>query len=152
MAELASCGTGEAGRSPPRWRGPAGRGRRREGRGREGLAERLESFDRIPERAVPPGLDAELRDYQHRGYRWLCALHDPARRILADDMGLGKTVQTLASWWRCTAPCSLSLVVAPTSVVPNWAMEVARFAPGLRAAIHHGSDRGEPPPTWTPWS
>ena len=54
--------------------------------------------------------------------------------VLADDMGLGKTLQTLALVCRAheagelTAPV---LVVAPTSVVSNWAREAARFAPGL---------------------
>ncbi|MCB9544749.1 MAG: SNF2 helicase associated domain-containing protein [Myxococcales bacterium] len=111
------------------------------------LAERLEAFDRVPERALPPGLNAELRDYQHRGYRWLCALHDLGLGgILADDMGLGKTVQTLAFLLEVhRTPGAPSLVVAPTSVVPNWAQEVARFAPGLRVAVHHGAGRGEPP-------
>jgi SNF2 family DNA or RNA helicase len=53
-------------------------------------------------------------------------------------MGLGKTLQTLAMVCRAvesgeaTAPF---LVVAPTSVVPNWAHEAERFAPGLRVSV-----------------
>ena len=85
---------------------------------------------------VPAGLDAELRPYQLDGYRWLTFLWEHRLGgILADDMGLGKTLQTLAAvaWaketGRLTAP---ALVVAPTSVVPNWAHEAARFTPGLR--------------------
>lgn len=85
---------------------------------------------------LPAGLDAELRPYQLDGYRWLTFLqeHDLGG-ILADDMGLGKTVQALAMVCRAveqgtTAPF---LVVAPTSVVPNWVHEVDRFTPGLRA-------------------
>ena len=47
-----------------------------------------------PALAVPAGLQAELRAYQHDGFAWLTYL----RRFglgacLADDMGLGKTVQ-----------------------------------------------------------
>ena len=37
------------------------------------LAERVRSFRRIPERAPPAELEAELRPYQHRGFRWMCA-------------------------------------------------------------------------------
>ena len=39
-----------------------------------------------------------------------------------------------------------TLVVAPTSVVGNWVREAERFAPGLRVAVHHGGDRGDPAP------
>lgn len=64
--------------------------------------------------------------------------------ILADDMGLGKTVQTLAHFGveksarRLKKP---SLLVAPTSLVNNWAMEAERFSPNLSVLILHGSDR-----------
>ena len=46
-------------------------------------------------------------------------------------MGLGKTVQTLALLVE-RAPGGPALVVAPTSVVANWAEEARRFAPTLR--------------------
>jgi superfamily II DNA or RNA helicase len=124
------------------------------------LAERIEAFDRVPERALPAGLQATLRDYQHKGFRWLCALRDLGLGgVLADDMGLGKTVQALAFLLYVHDPIGhspgpgqapsgarlASLVVAPTSVVPNWAEEVKRFAPSLRVHLHHGSQRGVPP-------
>jgi SNF2 family DNA or RNA helicase len=50
-------------------------------------------------------------------------------------MGLGKTLETLAliCHARQADPASAPfLVVAPTSVVPNWAAESARFTPGLK--------------------
>ncbi len=84
----------------------------------------------------PPGLQATLRPYQLAGFNWLAFLYQ--RRlggILADDMGLGKTLQALAlicherQGGKGGAPW---LVIAPTSVVGNWAAECARFAPGLR--------------------
>ncbi|MEE3718146.1 DEAD/DEAH box helicase [Tumidithrix elongata RA019] len=34
-----------------------------------------------------------------------------------------------------------TLLIAPTSVVGNWQKEIAKFAPHLRASLHHGSDR-----------
>ena len=37
----------------------------------------------------------------------------------------------------------VAVVVAPTSVVDNWAAELAKFAPGLRALVHRGPGRVE---------
>src|SRR3546814_18884590 len=59
-------------------------------------------------------------------------------------MGLGKTLQTLAhlqiekNEGRLDCP---ALVVAPTSLIFHWRREAARFAPGLRVLVLHGSDR-----------
>ncbi|MFT4187397.1 MAG: DEAD/DEAH box helicase [Aeromicrobium sp.] len=90
---------------------------------------------RAPERIEPPAsLDATLRDYQRDGLDWLAFLHEHRLGgILADDMGLGKTVQTLALFARVheTQPDARFLVVAPTSVVENWAREARRFTPTL---------------------
>ena len=56
---------------------------------------------------------------------------------LADDMGLGKTIQVLALLLVLRrrspgGPRRPSLLVAPASLLANWAAEIARFAPGLR--------------------
>jgi SNF2 family DNA or RNA helicase len=87
---------------------------------------------------VPVGLDAELRPYQTAGFHWLTTLFRLGLGgVLADDMGLGKTLQALALFGHVREQ-DLSgapfLVVAPTSVVPNWASEAARFVPGLKVA------------------
>ncbi|QHK20745.1 helicase [Pseudarthrobacter psychrotolerans] len=112
---------------------------------------------------LPPSLNAELRPYQLEGFNWLSFLYRHSLGgILADDMGLGKTVQALALM--CAAKEQAAsvtagadsvagaadsvgapipapdggtpfLVVAPTSVVGNWAAEAARFAPGLTVRI-----------------
>ncbi|GAA2238021.1 DEAD/DEAH box helicase [Rarobacter faecitabidus] len=86
--------------------------------------------------AAPPRLNASLRGYQQHGYEWLSyRVHHGLGGILADDMGLGKTLQTLAMIDHelsiATEPKPF-LVVAPTSVVGNWASEAAKFAPHLR--------------------
>jgi len=86
--------------------------------------------------AVPASLDAILRPYQLTGFNWLAYLYEHRLGgVLADDMGLGKTIQALALMCH-TQERGLTgspyLVVAPTSVVGNWAAEARRFAPGLR--------------------
>ena len=88
-------------------------------------------------RGQPPDtLRARLRPYQLDGFRWLAFLwQHRLGGILADDMGLGKTLEALAliCHARQADPASAPfLVVAPTSVVPNWAAESARFTPGLK--------------------
>jgi superfamily II DNA or RNA helicase len=101
--------------------------------------EGLLRLEEAPIEDVPQGIKAELRPYQVDGYQWLSFLwQHELGGILADDMGLGKTLQTLAMVCRAvesgeaTAPF---LVVAPTSVVPNWAHEAERFAPALRVGV-----------------
>ncbi|WP_102144527.1 DEAD/DEAH box helicase [Mycobacterium hubeiense] len=85
--------------------------------------------------SLPAGLSADLRPYQADGFGWLATLFTYGLGgILADDMGLGKTVQSLALICRVREENSGTppfLVVAPSSVVANWAAEAARFAPGL---------------------
>ncbi|QXU55724.1 DEAD/DEAH box helicase [Rhodococcus sp. LW-XY12] len=84
---------------------------------------------------VPKALHATLRPYQLDGFRWLTFLWTHGLGgILADDMGLGKTLQSLAliCHARAKRPADAPvLIVAPTSVVPNWATEARRFAPDL---------------------
>jgi non-specific serine/threonine protein kinase len=94
---------------------------------------------------VDPGaeLHGSLRPYQQVGVRWLYLLSQLGLgACLADDMGLGKTIQVLSLLLvlkrETTAP-KPSLLVAPASLLANWASEIERFAPGLRALIAHPS-------------
>jgi hypothetical protein len=81
---------------------------------------------------VPSTLQADLRDYQVEGYKWLSRLaHWGGGACLADDMGLGKTLQALAIILE-KAPDGPMLIVAPTSVCMNWLQEANRFAPTLK--------------------
>ena len=90
---------------------------------------------------LPKGFKGTLRDYQLEGFAWLSRLAAwGAGAVLADDMGLGKTVQTLALLLS-RAKLGPALVVAPTSVAPNWAVEAKKFAPSLRVTMLRDVDR-----------
>jgi len=106
-------------------------------RGPEGLA------------SVDPGaaLNGTLRPYQQVGMRWLYLLSKLGLGgCLADDMGLGKTIQLLALLLVLRSPTHEpreknhpSLLVAPASLLANWAAELGRFAPSLKALVAHPS-------------
>jgi superfamily II DNA or RNA helicase len=96
----------------------------------------LEGFEGVPPAPLPADLQARLRGYQRRGVDWLCWMRDAGLgALLADDMGLGKTLQALC------AIRGRTLVVSPTSVLHNWAHEIQRFRPALRACLYHGPRR-----------
>jgi superfamily II DNA or RNA helicase len=101
-------------------------------RGPEGLA------------AVEPGpeLKATLRPYQAAGLRWLRFVTGlRLGACLADDMGLGKTLQVLSLLLvaKRTDGAAPNLLVAPASLLANWAQEAARFTPTLSVLVAHPS-------------
>lgn len=111
----------------------------------EALRKRLSQRSKEAEQFTPPeGLQAELRSYQKTGAEWMDFLsaHE-LNGILADDMGLGKTLQTLTHILRMKEQGKAGpvLVVAPTSVVPNWFAESKKFTPSLKPIILHGPKR-----------
>jgi non-specific serine/threonine protein kinase len=111
------------------------------------LAEILRGL-RSPEglaRVAPgPALRGTLRPYQEVGVRWLHLLSRVGLgACLADDMGLGKTIQVLALLLVRRQEAGNdgrpSLLVAPASLLANWAAELDRFAPDLKYLVAHPS-------------
>ncbi|MDP1578901.1 MAG: DEAD/DEAH box helicase [Candidatus Didemnitutus sp.] len=105
----------------------------------------LTTLQRAP---VPDWFAATLRPYQTLGVAWLWHLYQQELGgILADEMGLGKTPQALALLAAATATPRARearrphLVVVPASLMENWRRECVRFAPQLRAFVHHGEQR-----------
>jgi superfamily II DNA or RNA helicase len=87
-----------------------------------------------------PALNGTLRPYQRTGTRWMHMLSSLGLgACLADDMGLGKTIQVLSLLLVAQEAGSPSLLVAPASLLGNWAAEIEKFAPGLKAVIVHPS-------------
>ena len=108
-------------------------------------AERFRGAAALPPATVPARFTATLRPYQLQGVAWLQHLRaHELGGFLADDMGLGKTAQTIAhlviehEQGRLDRP---ALIVVPTSLVSNWASELAKFAPHLRVEVLHGLGR-----------
>lgn len=109
------------------------------------LVESLRKLTSLEVVAPPKLFNAELRPYQQEGLSWLQFLAEQKLGgILADDMGLGKTVQLLAHIClekeneRQDGPF---LVVCPTSVLPNWIAECAKFCPHLKVIAYNGANR-----------
>jgi superfamily II DNA or RNA helicase len=109
-----------------------------------------EFFDRLasvrtPEPVpLPPRFTGTLRPYQEKGLAWLAMLgRSGMGACLADDMGLGKTVQVIAylAVKSDGGTAKKTLLVCPMSIIGNWVRELGRFAPSLRAYVHHGKDR-----------
>ncbi len=119
------------------------------GDGAKDLFKKLREIDEIKGIKKPTTLKAQLRPYQEQGFHWLWFLHEiGSGGVLADDMGLGKTLQTIALLLAVKAADKKSedhkfkvLIVAPTSVVTNWELEMNKFAPSLKHALWHGSER-----------
>lgn len=130
-----------------------------EGRIKDMLA-RLSGEGAIEQVDVPSGFNGTLRPYQAAGLSWLSYLHELGfGACLADDMGLGKTIELIAfllherkeytkSEQKSKAKAGKkahstgpTLLICPMSVVGNWARELTKFSPSLKAMVHHGPDR-----------
>ncbi len=101
------------------------------------LVDNVKNFNKLNFK-LPTNINATLRDYQVKGYKWLKTLkYFGFGGLLADDMGLGKTLQviTLIQDLKEEQGKTKSLVVAPSSVIYNWEAELKKFAPDLKYII-----------------
>ncbi|KAG8144439.1 hypothetical protein E2320_012950 [Naja naja] len=89
----------------------------------------------------------KLFDYQREGVAFLYRLYRDRRKggILADDMGLGKTIQIIAflSGMFDAELIRSVLLILPATLLSNWAKEFAKWTPGLRVKVFHGTNKAE---------
>ncbi|GIQ84903.1 DNA helicase Ino80, partial [Kipferlia bialata] len=95
---------------------------------------------RVPQ---PTCFRGTLKSYQLTGLSWLVSLYKQGiNGILSDEMGLGKTIQTisfLAYLYETENIPGPFLVIAPNSLLHNWATEISRFTPCLKVWPYWGT-------------
>lgn len=96
-----------------------------------------------PDTNAPRGVNAILYPYQLDGWRWVrFVLEEKLGGVLGDEMGLGKTLQVIGAIADPVRPRETPvLIVAPGSILENWAREFRKFAPQVRVLKHHGQKR-----------
>ncbi|XP_015898080.1 chromatin-remodeling ATPase INO80 isoform X1 [Ziziphus jujuba] len=91
---------------------------------------------------TPQLFKGSLKEYQLKGLQWLVNCYEQGLNgILADEMGLGKTIQAMAFLAHLAEEKNIwgpFLVVAPASVLNNWADEISRFCPDLKTLPYWG--------------
>lgn len=91
---------------------------------------------------TPEMFKGSLKEYQLKGLQWLVNCYEQGLNgILADEMGLGKTIQAMSFLAHLAEEKNIwgpFLVVAPASVLNNWADEIGRFCPDLKTLPYWG--------------
>jgi len=95
---------------------------------------------------IPKGLNAQLRPYQLKGYKWLYNnMKSGLGSLIADDMGLGKTIQVITLLLKLKEEKLFEkhkcLIVVPATLLSNWQHEFEKFAPDINFIIYHGQRR-----------
>lgn len=90
---------------------------------------------------LPRSVRAQLRPYQQEGFEWLATRAAIGLGCcLADEMGLGKTLQVLCLL-QARVEHGASLILAPLSLLNNWAQEAAKFTPELRVRVFKPTEK-----------
>lgn len=113
--------------------------------------QKLLHFKQLPNVPIPVNVNAQLRDYQLEGFKWLNFLDEfNWGGILADDMGLGKTLQMLAflQEQQNKHSSTTNLVILPTTLIFNWQAEATKFCPDLKLFVHRGGTRQKSNDHW----
>ena len=85
-----------------------------------------------------PKINAELRNYQIDGYKWIKILSKyNLGGILADDMGLGKTLEFITAL-KSDDTLMPSLIICPKSLIFNWYREFEKFDGETQIKIIYG--------------
>ncbi len=108
-----------------------------------GLLQDVVSFTPAPweEKEPSSAFQGSLYPYQQQGLSWLHFLYRSGfHGLLADEMGLGKTVQLIA-FFSLLENKGPILIVMPSSLLVQWAREIARFLPEKKVHLHHGAER-----------
>ncbi|CAL4145444.1 unnamed protein product [Meganyctiphanes norvegica] len=97
---------------------------------------------------VDPLLTNVLRPHQREGVKFMydCVtgvqISESYGCIMADEMGLGKTLQCITLMWTllrqgpdCTPIIDKAIVVAPSSLVRNWANEINKWLKGKLSVL-----------------
>ena len=111
------------------------------------LIERIDNKNIDESFELPKTLNANLRNYQETGFKWLKTLDSyNFGGVLADDMGLGKTIQLISvilsyveSFENKANLPKASLIICPSSLTLNWYNEIKRFAPTLKVLLINGN-------------
>ena len=108
------------------------------------IVEKIDNKNVDADMKLPEGLNANLRNYQETGFKWLKTLDMyQFGGVLADDMGLGKTIQlvsvVLSYVEQEKENAKPSLVICPSSLTLNWFNEMKKFAPSLKVLLINGN-------------
>eukprot|EP00477_Mikrocytos_mackini_P001688 GAHX01001826.1.p1 GENE.GAHX01001826.1~~GAHX01001826.1.p1 ORF type:complete len:971 (-),score=200.63 GAHX01001826.1:269-3181(-) len=92
---------------------------------------------------TPTIFKATLKHYQTHGLGWIVSLYEQGiNGILADEMGLGKTIQALSFLCHLCEKRDVwgpFLVLAPSSVIQQWNIEIEKFCPVLKSHVYWGT-------------
>ena len=112
----------------------------------ENMQKAIDTIFKEKNTKVSDSLNANLRDYQMRGFSWLYKNSQASiGSIIADDMGLGKTLQVIATLDKMRQSGFLdekpALIVVPSSLLVNWQREMQKFAPKLTYSVFYGTKK-----------